>query len=190
MDSEKRKPSAKKQENKKSKKHFKWGVFCLCFWGEGGRIIYMQKKIERKIKELVLIVKSLNELYPNKKFTLDGRLVGDLGEVLAEQEYCINLNKGLTKHHDAISYDGKNVQIKTTMKNTLTFPADHIPDYYLGIHLSEQGKIIEIYNGPAKPIAEYIKNRKQPKNNLHNVSFNTLNMLNKQIDNNNKIKRK
>ena len=44
--------------------------------------------------------------YPQKKFTLDGRLVGDIGEILAAENYLIELNPRLTKHHDAICMDG------------------------------------------------------------------------------------
>ena len=39
------------------------------------------------IKQLCQVVKQLRDAYPGKKFTLDGRLVGDRGEVLAQFEY-------------------------------------------------------------------------------------------------------
>lgn len=38
---------------------------------------------------MLAVVKRLCEAYPQKKFTLDGRLVGDLGEVLVEDIYDI-----------------------------------------------------------------------------------------------------
>ncbi|MFF7863313.1 hypothetical protein [Pseudomonas sp. RV120224-01c] len=41
----------------------------------------------------------------------------------------MTLNEGLTKRHDAICDEGRNVQIKTTFGRTLTFPALHVPDY-------------------------------------------------------------
>jgi hypothetical protein len=45
------------------------------------------KEIEKSIGDLLAIVKNLKSLYPKKEFTLDGRLVGDIGEVLTEKHY-------------------------------------------------------------------------------------------------------
>jgi len=89
----------------------------------------MQKQIAIAIQQLLDIVQGLHELYPSKEFTLDGRLVGDLGEVIAEIEYDIKLHENLQKHYDAISSDGRSVQIKATMKQQLSFPCDFTPDY-------------------------------------------------------------
>ena len=47
----------------------------------------MEIAIPEAIKQLCQVVKQLRDAYPGKKFTLDGRLVGDLGEVLAQFEY-------------------------------------------------------------------------------------------------------
>jgi len=140
------------------------------------------KPIEQAVRDLLKIVQRLRSEYPHRRFTLDGRLVGDIGEVLAEHAYEIQLNEGLSKHHDAKTDDNRNVQIKSTMQESLTFPTDHVPEYYLGIEISPSGEYQEIFNGPAKVIADYLKGRKPPKNNLHNVSVNILKKLNENVD--------
>jgi len=38
--------------------------------------------VEQAVQRLLEVVKELHAAYPNKEFTLDGRLVGDLGESL------------------------------------------------------------------------------------------------------------
>jgi len=43
--------------------------------------------IPEAIKQLCQVVKRLQVAYPEKKFVLDGRPVGDLSEVLAQFEY-------------------------------------------------------------------------------------------------------
>jgi hypothetical protein len=98
------------------------------------------------VNQMLQIVKQLQSAYPKKRFTLDGRLVGDLGEILVEDAYDVGLNEGLQKHHDAITSDGRQVQIKATMKNSLTFPVDHVPDYYLGIKIHADGTFTEVFN--------------------------------------------
>ncbi|WP_280344261.1 hypothetical protein [Pseudomonas sp. BN607] len=84
----------------------------------------MDPKIESKIKTasegLFAVVSQLKPAYPGKPFTLDGRLVVDLGEVVASLAYELTLNEGLTKHHDAVCDEGRDVQIKTTFGTSLT----------------------------------------------------------------------
>src|SRR5438552_1572188 len=104
--------------------------------------------IPEAVKQMLDIVGQLIETYPQKKFTLDGRLVGDIGEVLVEDAYDLKLYRDLKKHHDGECRNGRCVQIKATMQKSLTFPADHIPDYYLGVQVRPDGTFVEVFNGP------------------------------------------
>ena len=135
-------------------------------------------EIHRAIKELLVIVEALHERYPKKQFTLDGRLVGDLGEILVEQDYELELFDVLEKHYDGITPDGKKVEIKTTMKNSLTFPCDHTPNFYLDIKIFSDGTYEEIFNGSGELVRERIHNRKPAKNNQHSISLSILQLLN------------
>jgi hypothetical protein len=112
-------------------------------------------------KSLVLIFKGIQKLqkkFPHRRFTIDGRLVGDLGEIIAEIYYEIRLHQVSQRKHDAVSFDGRNVQIKATFKNSLTFST--VPEYFLGLKLNEDGTWEEIFNGPGKIISNFYKNRK------------------------------
>jgi len=141
----------------------------------------MEITIPDAVKQMLQIVKQLQSKYPQKRFTLDGRLVGDLGEILVENTYDVKLHEGLQKHYDGITPDGKQVQIKATMQNSLTFPVDHIPDYYLGIKINTDGTFKEIFNGPGRVAREAVKNRKPTKTNLHTVSIGILERLNEKV---------
>ena len=147
-------------------------------------------EIHRAVKELLVIVDALHQRYPKKKFTLDGRLVGDLGEILVEQDYELELFDGLEKHHDAMTPDGRKVQIKTTMKNSLTFPCDHTPDFYLGIKVFPDGAYEEIFNGTGQIARKGIQNRKPSKTNLHSISLSALRALNREVPEEFRIQRK
>jgi hypothetical protein len=143
--------------------------------------------IRNYVKDLLKIIAKMQIDYPKKKFTLDGRLVGDIGEILAEQLYDLVLLDGLQEKYDAISND-KLVQIKTTMKKTLGF--GDIPDYYLGIKVDENGKVEEIFNGPGLMIWNIIKHKKRPKNYFYSVNISRLKKLNSSVKNKDKIKRR
>jgi hypothetical protein len=141
----------------------------------------VRDRIRLALRQLVSATQALQREYPSRRFTLDGRLVGDIGEVLAQREYDLELLPGLQRHYDARGGDGRAIQIKTTMKDALTFPADHVPDHYLGLKLSEDGTISEVFNGPGRLIAEYLGRRKPPKTNLHSVSLSALRTLQKAV---------
>ena len=113
---------------------------------------------------------------PAKRFTLDGRLVGTLGKY-SRSRTMTSSSSGL-----AASLRCKGTRRQTNPdqdddEGRLTFPADHVPDHYLGLKLSEDGRISEVFNGPGRLIAEYLGRRRPPKTNLHSVSVVALRRL-------------
>jgi hypothetical protein len=102
-------------------------------------------------------ISRLKGAFPKKEFTIDGRLVGDIGEVIAAIEYNIELFDVLRKGHDGQTSDGRLVQIKATFKDSLTFGS--VPEYYLGLKLYRDGTHEEVYNGPGMLIYEKYKHR-------------------------------
>ncbi len=122
------------------------------------------KKMEIK-KALEEIFSGINKFktnyeHLNKKFTIDGRLVGDIGEVLAEKYYKIVLFKKLQ------------------------------PDYYLGLKIKKDGDFEETYNGPGKYIFEAFKHRKGINKISLRFPIKKLKEISKQILSSEKIERK
>jgi uncharacterized protein DUF6998 len=150
----------------------------------------MSKAISRSITMLLQIVDDLQQAHPAKKFTLDGRLVGDIGEILAEEYYDVSLYEGMSRYHDGETKDGRKVQIKATMKENLTFPADHIPDYFLGIKINRDGSFVEVFNGPGTAAAKAIVGRKHSKTNLHSISIRVLAGLSARVNAEERIPRR
>ena len=91
------------------------------------------------------------------KFTLDGRLVGDLGEAIALEYFDIERPKGRTKGVDAVvSATGQTVQVKTTGQANAG-PAFSrgaaVADLLLFIRIDMiAGTATVLYNGPEEPI--------------------------------------
>jgi hypothetical protein len=133
------------------------------------------------VRQMLAIVERLCVAYPKKRFTLDGRLVGDIGEVLVEAAYDVDLFEDMKKHHDGVTSNGRSVQIKATMKESLTFPADHVPDYYLGICIGADGTFEEVFNGPGEIAKKAIAGRQRPKTNLHSISLRALRELQRSV---------
>ncbi len=137
---------------------------------------------------MLAIVERLRHAYPKKRLTLDGRLVGDIGEILVGEAYDLKLLDGLQKHHDARTRDGRLVQIKTTMQRALTFPVDHVPRHYLGILVQPDGSFSEVFNGPGSVAHEAVKRRRTTKTNLHSMRVSTLLALNARVRNSDRVR--
>ena len=103
-------------------------------------------------------IERLKSAFSNRSFTIDGRLVGDVGEVIAALEYDLFLHDISQPNYDATTSDGRNVQIKATFKELLTFRT--VPDYYLGLKLYPDGRHEEVFNGPGKIIYDRFIKRK------------------------------
>lgn len=92
------------------------------------RISYTEEKmnnIKLQVQKLIGIVNELEADFPGRHFTLDGHLVGSIGEV-----------------------DGKKVQIKISQQDNIVI--NHEPDYLIVLYLNKSGNIYEVYNGPGK----------------------------------------
>ena len=114
--------------------------------------------IKQALEKIFAGISDLRIAFPHKEFTIDGRLVGDIGEVIAALEYDVMLYENLRAGYDGETSDGRKVQIKATFKDSLTFKT--IPDYYLGFKLFHDGRHEEIFNGPGRVIYQRYSHRK------------------------------
>ena len=73
-----------------------------------------QKSVAEKIKALYELANELEELFPGRHYTPDGHMIGSVGEALAASYYGLKLFPAAEKTHDAVSVDGRLVQIKAT----------------------------------------------------------------------------
>ena len=126
-----------------------------------------------KIKELYRITNELESRYPGRKFTIDGHLVGSIGEVIVAEHYGLTLLPNSTKTHDAVSKDGKYVQIKATQVQSISISSE--PDYLIAIKLFSDGSWEEVYNGPGKPA--WNNTGKMQKNGQRPISLSKLKKL-------------
>ena len=129
-------------------------------------------RIPGLLKRLYEIVAELEVLYPGRKFTPDGHLVGSLGEVIAAHDYDLVLLDASAKTHDARK-DGKLIQIKATQGKSVAFYGK--PDHLLVMKLRKDGSTDEIYNGPGA-LAWNIAG-KQQKNGQRSIALSKLRAL-------------
>src|SRR5215471_8369482 len=85
----------------------------------------MTKKISlpEPVARIYKAVKELEVLYPERKFTLDGHLVGSLGEVIAAERLGLTLYQMSQPGHDAHDANCVNFQIKMTAGKSVSMYA-------------------------------------------------------------------
>lgn len=96
------------------------------------------------------------------KFTLDGRLVGDIAEALALEHFDLVWPKKRTKGVDALTKADETVQIKATGRTgcgpTFT-PGEGAAKYLLFFQLDFPNNVARVaYNGPEAPIRALLPN--------------------------------
>lgn len=114
--------------------------------------------IKDSLTELLEIVNRLENDFAkhNRKFTIDGHLIGSIGEVLVAEAYDLELAENSTPVFDAWTKTEpqKTVQIKATQIDRVSFSSkrenDTVPDYVIVIKISHTGGWEPIYNGPGK----------------------------------------
>lgn len=140
--------------------------------------------VYEKVKQLITIVNELEAEFEGRKFTLDGHLVGSIGEVLAAYYYGLELLPPYAKRHDATSKDGRNIQIKLTQTSRVLITSE--PDYLIVLFLDKKtGQVYEVYNGPGKEPWDTSYLHKQ--NNNHYMRLSTLIQLDTHVYNNERI---
>ena len=107
--------------------------------------------IKQKLAELLKIVNELQARFPDRKFTLDGHLIGSIGEVLARYYYGIELAPTGTKRHGG-TLNRKQVQIKITQRDSVDIKG--IPENLLVLFLNTKDlAVYEVYNGSCEWLA-------------------------------------
>lgn len=139
------------------------------------------------IQELFRISTELGRIFPGRKFTLDGHLIGSIGEVFAAYTYGLELLRSSSERHDATAPSGRMVQIKATQG------ASHIalksePEYLIVLLInSRTGDYCELYNGLGAPV--WAACGKRASNGMRPISLPKLRRMAELVPEDQRIKR-
>lgn len=103
-------------------------------------------QVTQYLDELYTASEGLELIFPGRKFTLDGHLVGSIGEVVAAYMFELELNPASTQGYDAKTRDGIKVEIKFTQGSSVAIR--HEPQHLLVLQRPKAGTVQVIYNGP------------------------------------------
>jgi hypothetical protein len=117
-----------------------------------------ENELQLEIKGLWQIVKRLEEKYKadNRKFTIDGHLLGSIGEVYVKGKFGLELLKNSHENHDAIERKTKKLyQIKTTQRDRIGLTKR--PDNLIVVEIDNEGRPNIAYYGDGTKVWDIIK---------------------------------
>lgn len=120
-----------------------------------------KEELQKEIKGLWEIVKRLEDTYKEDKrrFTIDGHLLGSIGEVYAKEKFNLTLLPNSNKIHDAKDKKtNEQFQIKITQRKKVGIRNE--PDNLIVIAIDKEGMPNIIYKGSGKPVWNLIKDKK------------------------------
>jgi hypothetical protein len=144
-------------------------------------------KFQENVKGLYAIVKELEKMFPGRPFTPDGHMVGSLGECLVADAYGLELMPPSNTGYDAITKNGKKIEIKATQANSVAFRS--CPEHTIIIRILKTGTFEECFNGPGALIWKEFQGKKLPSNGQYQISINTVKRLNALVSKSDQIPR-
>ena len=130
-------------------------------------------EVPNLVADLYRIVDRLEGLFHGRPFTVDGHLLGSIGEVLAAYHYGLDLTAPSTKGCDAQSAWVGGIEIKTTQRKSVAFRSE--PPHLLVFQLDRTGRADEVFNGPGKLVWPFVGNRQ--KNGQSSITLSKLREL-------------
>ena len=104
-------------------------------------------RVAALLDDLYTAPDGLEWIFPGRKFTLDGHLVGRVGEVVATYMFDLELNPASTHGHDARAHDGRQVEIKLTQGRGVAIR--HEPEHLIVLHRPASSPMIRALTKPS-----------------------------------------
>ena len=130
---------------------------------------------QSQVKSIYAAVSELEKMFPGRPFTPDGHMVGSLGECLVADAYNLELMPPSNTGYDAVTKEGKKVEIKATQSTSVAFRS--CPEHTIIVKIKKDGTFVEYYNGPGEIIWQTFSGKKLPKNGQYQISLNKVSKL-------------
>jgi hypothetical protein len=134
--------------------------------------LLMKIKLPEFVAAIYRAIEELSAMYPGRKFTPDGHLVGSIGEVVAAKALNLTLYPASRPGHDAHDSKG-DVQIKMTAGKSISLYATCDRLVVLQVINPQEAEII--YDGPGAPV--WAASGKPQKNGQSSIRLSKLRSL-------------
>jgi len=145
------------------------------------------EKLKAAICEMFDAQRRLREAFPKRLFTPDGRMIGDIGEAIAEINYQVTVDPTSRPHWDGKREDVcegcLDVQIRATQRDDTYTKEPPDDGRLLVFRIFSDGSWECCYNGEAQKVWRSLDAKKATKNGEKFISLDALRKLNKDVQN-------
>jgi len=139
-------------------------------------------QLKKAIIDLYSVVAKLHSVFPDRKFTPDGRMVGDIGEAIASIKFGVITDKKSKKNWDGYRIDsfGKrhDIQIKTTQKDETYLKNPPHEGGLIVFKIFNDGEWERCYDGPIKKVWNSLSKKKPDNTGAKIIKLNKLKEIN------------
>ena len=135
--------------------------------------------LRESFKNLNKIVDDLEEAYPKRHFTIDGHLLGSIGECWIAEMFGLRLMPASNKGFDAVNPRGNEIEIKVTQGSRVAFR--HPATYAIVGYINPDAEMEIIYNGPGLKIWNEFMDKEMPSNGQYSISTSKLKELDLEV---------
>ena len=139
-----------------------------------------QASFRKIIAQLYSIASELGKMFPGRKFTPDGHLVGSIGEAIATIEYGVKLH-GHSYHGTDGVINGREVQIKATQRMSVAMKKPQQDDLLLVLKINSDGTWERIYDGDAQRVWDSLQDVKESYLREKVISLRRLRVIQKDV---------
>ena len=137
------------------------------------------------IRQMFQAQEALRAAFPKKPFTPDGRMMGDIGEAIAEISYRVTIDEKLRKHWDGKWEEGttecSEVQVRATQKEETYVKEPPHDGCLLVFKISPNGSWKCCYNGSPNRVWKSLETRRADKTGAKLIQLAALRKLNKEV---------
>ncbi|MBU4274724.1 hypothetical protein KKE19_02825 [Patescibacteria group bacterium] len=139
-------------------------------------------QLKGAIRNLYKSVVELNNAFPERKFTPDGRMVGDMGEAIASLKFHVILDEKSKRDWDGCrinkNHKERKVQVKTTQKNETYLKKPPCDGDLLVFKINNDGGYECCYDGSIMKVWKSLKDKNPDINGAKFIKLSKLKKLN------------
>ncbi len=117
----------------------------------------LEISLPKQVETILNAIDELENEFPGRRFTMDGHMMGSIGEVIAAKTFGLQLLPASSKGHDAICATRGQVQIKITgIRGKRVIFNQPECDYLIVLKITSRTTATLLYDGPGKPVCDQL----------------------------------
>ncbi len=145
------------------------------------------EKFREKIRQVYSIATDLEKMFPGRKFTPDGHMVGSIGEAIAKIDFGVELFPTHIHPNTDGTINGREVQVKATQGVGVAVKKPRQGDLLLVVKINSDGSWERIYDGDLERVWNALGGQQETYMREKTISLKRLQKLQAEVNKSDRI---